>query len=575
MKKTAISLSRVCTLLFLFFLLPHIAQSLSEYNASDKSSNTFFSRAEPAQAAAPRLLWTKLSNTKYTATDIKGNSYDIDALLQSGKKLLLDFSTIQCGACWWIHQSKILEKIQQEYKDELIVLWIEDNGSSVAEIEGKTGTSSLDWTDNGQFPIPIISDKQLARTIGVPVTATPYIVLVDSDGSFSRLNNRELLRISESWEENKVWIQELLDQCFKPNEKIKLSLGNSYNADNSRGISFDASVRSMEEMDFTYDWDFEGASSVKTAGKSAFAKWLVPGQYRVSLTVTAGNNRLTAQSTVTVSEAHTITQFPHFESFEKKLLDPTWLTIDADGNGKNWIELKKLYASLNPQNPFPTGEDVHSGNNCFSSWSITPTKQTVDGISGASIKTDHYLVSPQIHLPMEGEPEMQFFIASTSKQKPDAYSVLISTTRPVVDAFEQIKPSTVAKAGEKGMPESWDRIVLNLSPYKGKKVYVAIRHHDHGKNGIKVDDVTIGISGHVSTDKIDEQHEPQMTYIDGTVFIQGQGIQSVQLFDMNGRQIASAESSDSVQLKLPQQHREAYVVRIKTNHRIFTKKLLL
>ena len=88
-----------------------------------------------AQEEPARLL-----TSKYVAKDINGKEYDIDAILSSGKAILLDFSATWCIPCWALHQLGVLEKVHEMFgpdgTNQIEVLWVEASREPLEAIYG-------------------------------------------------------------------------------------------------------------------------------------------------------------------------------------------------------------------------------------------------------------------------------------------------------------------------------------------------------------------------------------------------------------------------------------------------------
>ena len=157
-----------------------------------------------------------------------------------------------------------------------------------------------------------------------------------------------------------------------------------------------------------------------------------------------------------------------FENFEDGM-PAGWTTIDADGDGYNWV-----LASIQ----MDTGYGHNGSSDCVLS-------ESYDNNYGV-LYPDNYLVSPQVTL---GTTSIFSFYACAqdANYAAEHFGVAISTTGTTPSNFTVVQEWTMtAKSGGNLMSigrdganraqGNWYQYTVDLSAYAGQKVYIAIRH---------------------------------------------------------------------------------------------------
>ena len=100
----------------------------------------------------------------FTLVDLNGTSHTLYDYLDAGKTVFLDFSAVWCPPCWSYHISGALEDLYVNHgpsglpnvssttTNDVMVFFIEGDGSSVAQLNGGSGSQG-DWVAGTPYPI--------------------------------------------------------------------------------------------------------------------------------------------------------------------------------------------------------------------------------------------------------------------------------------------------------------------------------------------------------------------------------------------------------------------------------------
>lgn len=130
----------------------------------------------------------------HVVTDIDGGTHDIDAILDSGKPVIIDAFADWCGPCWTYHVGGTLEDLYMSIGDggtgEVAIFGLEaDPGVPESNISD-AGTGAGDWTLGGAILYPLADDDEISGNINLAYY--PTLVLVCPDRSTTEVGQVSL-----------------------------------------------------------------------------------------------------------------------------------------------------------------------------------------------------------------------------------------------------------------------------------------------------------------------------------------------------------------------------------------------
>ena len=508
-------------------------------------------------AFAQGTNWSQIT-TPFTTTDINGNTVSLADTLAAGKCVVIDYSCCWCGPCWSFHTAGILESIYTDLGSQVSVMWIEiESTNTGAQITGTSnpnpqtyeeyyaGYSQGDWTNNGTVPYTIIDDDAnmtcLRSCAAQFSNSVPYIVFIAPNGYYCSIYGESYGVSSNNLNGSMTNIQNLIANYPRAGQLPVVDLYGSSLIVEGTPTTFSIDVLSVDEVTGV-EWTLTGATPATASNvTSVTATYDTPGQYDVIVSVT--NTTGTTTETLSVDVRH----YDYYCGFESAADMAGWKTVDADGDGYGWM----LHSKAN------------NGDSAIASASY------INNIG--ALTPDNWLISPRIKV-TSADAVLEWTVGGVdASYYAEHYSVLVSVTDTAISSFHRTLYS-----GDNESVNYHSKSVPLGSDLVGKSIYIAFRHHDcrdiywmlvddFGLNGARISDpVSIENASNI---EMSVYPNPATDY----VMVNAEGLQEVNVLDLNGRVLSTTTSS---KVDLSTLSAGVYFVRVITENGTATEKIV-
>lgn len=449
----------------------------------------------------------RLQSSKYVAKDINGKEHDIDAILSSGKAILLDFSATWCNPCWALHKLGVLEKIHETFgpngTNQIEVLWVEASGEPLEAIYGDVSKyrdqpTKGDWRkdkDGKPVPYPIISDRQLAvTTLGYAIPSFPTFILMGPDRRWVRCDDavysidaQSRYTFDPDFKKLKQTLTLFLTQDDKPENVELVGMTKVYLGEKPTLNVLYTSAAPITSIKCSAP---EGVTVTKISDTEFQIEPKQAGTFKITATVANKNGEASGSVSMTVSAP--ISSFPFVATMDnQEQIDEGWRSIDYDGDGYGFDSIlgRGLYGRLkvNVQEGYNAGAE--NSKDALISWGgFFPIQMDDKGrIQGYEIAAKNELRSaPMVIDANAAKPTFSCYIQHyVDDAKPDQLKVMVA--EPGGTPEELLAPQTST--------EAWKLIQADLSAYKGKTVYLSLIPVVNGESGIAVDQLRVTMDG--------------------------------------------------------------------------------
>ena len=296
----------------------------------------------------------------------------------------------------------------------------------------------------------------------------------------------------------------------------------------------------------TYNWTLQGATPATATGTTVTTSWAEEGEYTITVEGSLNGESTTKSIQVNIISCGEKNGSNWHESFEYGI--DCWTTIDADGDGYNWVSSKD------------------EGFNVSHDGSCSMLSASFINFVGA-ITPDNWAISPKINLPSESASLEWWSGGVYFLYYNEYYSVLVSTTDNDTASFTHLIYS-----GE-NESEEFTRHTFSLDQFAGQSIYIAFRHHNSTElYWLAIDDVTVSGTGHVGIDALNTANvDFYPNPVDDKLYI-SEEVANVNVTDINGRTVITA--NDTRVVDMSKLSNGVYFVRVVSDKGTAIKKVV-
>ncbi|MBO4306965.1 MAG: choice-of-anchor J domain-containing protein [Bacteroidales bacterium] len=307
-------------------------------------------------------------------------------------------------------------------------------------------------------------------------------------------------------------------------------------------------LTAVAENTDSYSWTIEGATPSTANTETVDVTWANAGTYNISVTATNAAGSNTATATITIISCDPISTFPYSMGFESNEDISCWTLIDADGDSFNWTK-------LNDEQGF-TGHNGSTGLMISESYSY---------MYSVPLTPDNWMFTPAIEVPANTDLKFSWWAKAQDSDYPDEnYAVYVTTS---------VSTTGLPAPVYEGLPNGdWEQHSFDLSAYSGQTIYVAFRHYNVTDMFLlDIDDILISSNVGIETAE-DANINLYPNPTTGKITVEGEGIITVEILDINGRTVMSHTNGGVIDMS--NLANGIYMVRTVTNNGVSVKKIV-
>jgi hypothetical protein len=176
------------------------------------------------------------------------------------------------------------------------------------------------------------------------------------------------------------------------------------------------------------------------------------------------------------------------------------------------------------------------------------------------------MITPQIAIPAEGAT-LEYYVGPVDvNYYQEYYSILVSTTgNNPADFTYTVFAGTVDRA-------DWAKKSRSLAGFAGQNIYIAFRHHNiYDMYWMLIDDIKVTAGNTASISEVENAKVSLYPNpVTNVLNIEAEGIQEVNVLDVNGRTVMTANSN---RIDMSDLANGVYFVRVITANGVSTQKI--
>jgi len=279
----------------------------------------FSSPIMPRNLNAPKngakAQWAQISQPAFTTYDFRDTEQQhpisLQAWLDSGFSVVVDYSCCWCGPCWNLHEAGVLEGYYDRFgpngTNEMRVIWIEiEATNTTAQITGTStnqnhdGATWGDWTLGGTVPYPMADDRNALNCCsGLYAGTVPTVFFIAPNGYYRDIYGETDGIYSYDTAACNANMANILQNYPRAGQTPIVDIIAPTTAVNGSNVNFTANIVSVDPVT-SINWTFQGATTTSATTANATTSWATDGTYTVTLEVTNANGTTTKTATIQI-----------------------------------------------------------------------------------------------------------------------------------------------------------------------------------------------------------------------------------------------------------------------------------